>query len=85
MRLHSFSISVFCILFSSATLADTLLIATAAGYRKPMNEVYAAFKDKTGIQVESAFGNMKQIEAQAKQNPDIQFLVGDWFFIEKWA
>lgn len=83
MKLRSISLGILVCFASTLTQAESLLVATAAGYRKPMTEVYTAFKDKTGITVESAFGNMKQIEAQAKQNPDIQFLVGDWFFIEK--
>ncbi|WP_298051007.1 molybdate ABC transporter substrate-binding protein [uncultured Paenalcaligenes sp.] len=76
------ALSLFATLFLSPAFAADITVATAAGYRKPLNEVYGAFTEKTGINVESAFGNMKQIEAQAKQNPDIQLLVGDWFFIK---
>lgn len=70
--------SVLCV----PVLAASLTVATAAGYRKPLNDVFEAFTTSTGIKVDSAFGNIKQIEAQARQNPEIQILIGDWFFIE---
>lgn len=81
----SLKVSVIALLYTlfiaPATAAD-LTVATAAGYKKPLNEIYTAFTDATGIQIDSAFGNIKQIEAQARQNPDIQMLIGDWYFIE---
>lgn len=77
-------LAAITVLFMAPSLstAAEITVATAAGYKKPMNEVYTAFTDASGIKVESAFGNIKQIEAQAKQNPDIQMLVGDWDFIK---
>ncbi|MGP1685226.1 MAG: molybdate ABC transporter substrate-binding protein, partial [Giesbergeria sp.] len=35
-----------------------------------------------GIHAEASFGNMKQVETQAQQNPDIAFIVGDRVFLE---
>lgn len=77
-RLIALVASALCL---PAWAAD-LTVATAAGYRKPLNEVFVAFTKSTGIKIESAFGNITQIAAQARQNPDIQILIGDWFFIE---
>lgn len=80
--LRTFTLAALSTLFITPAFAADITVATAAGYRKPMNEIYTAFTDATGIKVESAFGNIKQIEAQARQNPDIQMLIGDWDFIK---
>ena len=74
---------LFCSMMLCTPLwAAELTVATAAGYRKPLTEVFNAFTESTGIQIDSAFGNIQQIKAQARQNPNIQILIGDWFFIE---
>lgn len=80
--LRTFTLATLSTLFITPAFAADITVATAAGYRKPMNEIYTAFTDATGIKVESAFGNIKQIEAQARQNSDIQMLIGDWDFIK---
>lgn len=73
---------LFCsIVLSTPLWAAELTVATAAGYRKPLTEVFNAFTESTGIQIDSAFGNIQQIKAQARQNPNIQILIGDWFLL----
>lgn len=62
--------------------ADSLLIASAAGYRKPLMALIQQFSTTHDIKVEASFGHMKQIETQARQNPDIALLVGDRAFLE---
>ncbi|MDO4968917.1 MAG: molybdate ABC transporter substrate-binding protein [Comamonadaceae bacterium] len=64
-----------------AMAGDGLLIAAGAGYRKPVLELVQAFTEATGIKAEASFGNMKQIEMQARQNPDISVLIGDKAFL----
>lgn len=81
-KLRMFTLAALSTLLITPTFAADITVATAAGYRKPMNEIYTAFTEATGIGIESAFGNIKQIEAQARQNPDIQMLIGDWDFIK---
>ncbi|WP_370678812.1 molybdate ABC transporter substrate-binding protein [Comamonas sp. GB3 AK4-5] len=70
----AFSLSVWA--------SDSLLIAAGAGYRKPVLELLQAFTSATGFKAEASFGNMKQVEVQAKQNTDIQLLIGDRAFLE---
>src|SRR5256885_17127692 len=53
-----------------------------AGYRKPVLELLQAFSQATDIRAEASFGNMKQIETQARQNPEIAVLIGDRAFVE---
>lgn len=74
-----------CAAFALATPAlagEGLLIAAGAGYRKPVLELLQTFTSTTGIKAEASFGNMKQVEVQARQNPDIDFLIGDKTFLE---
>ena len=56
-------------------------IASAAGYKKPMMEVIAAF-EKRGHKVEALFGNMQQVITQAK-NGKIDMIIGDKAFLDK--
>ncbi len=57
--------------------ADKVLVAAMGGYRKPVLELVAAFRKETGLEAEAAFGHLKQIETQARQNPEVAFLIGD--------
>lgn len=65
-----------------AMAADGVLVAAGAGYRKPVLELLQAFTSTTGIKAEASFGNMKQVQVQAQQNPDISVLIGDRAFLE---
>src|SRR5690606_33105607 len=67
---------------STTAQASDLLIATGAGYRKPVTELMEAFNKETGLTVESSFGNMQQVRTQSEQNPDIAAIIGDRFFLE---
>lgn len=70
------------LLAANAWAADTLLVAAGAGYRKPVMELLEDFSKSSGIRTEASFGNMKQVETQARQNPDIALLIGDRAFLE---
>ncbi len=66
----------------SAQAQQGLLLAGGAGYRKPVLELVELFARDSGIRAEASFGNMKQAETQARQNPDIALVVGDEAFLE---
>lgn len=72
--------------FLKGTLAraaeDTVLVAAMGGYRKPVLELVEAFRKESGIEVQAAFGHVKQIEIQARQNPEVAFVVGDRSLLE---
>lgn len=70
------------LVLTPAMAADSVLIAAGAGYRKPVMELLQAFSQSTGIKAEASFGNMKQVEIQARQNPQISLLIGDKAFLE---
>lgn len=67
---------------SPAKAADTVLIAAMGGYRKPVLELVEAFRKETGLEAQAAFGHIKQIETQARQNPEVAFLIGDKNLLE---
>ncbi len=76
-------LSAACLLAAtSPTQAADLLLATGAGYRKPVIELMQAFQQETGLTAESSFGNMQQVRAQTEQNPEIVAIIGDRFFLE---
>jgi molybdate transport system substrate-binding protein len=82
-KYKSWGLALLAVVFSAgAVAADTLLLAGGAGYRKPVLELLENFSQASGIHAEASFGNMKQVEAQAQQNPDIAFIVGDKVFLE---
>lgn len=70
------------LLAANTWAADTLLIAAGAGYRRPVTQLLEEFTKASGIKAEASFGNMKQVETQAQQNPDIALLIGDRAFLE---
>lgn len=70
------------LVLTPAMAADGVLIAAGAGYRKPVLELLQTFSQSTGIKAEASFGNMKQVEIQARQNPEINLLIGDKAFLE---
>ncbi|MGC4079410.1 MAG: hypothetical protein QM702_20690 [Rubrivivax sp.] len=59
-----------------------MLVAAMGGYRKPVLELVEAFRKETGTGGQAAFGHIKQIETQARQNPDVAFLIGDRNLLE---
>lgn len=66
-----------------ATLAaEPLAIAAGAGYKRPVVELAQAFERQAGIQVESFFGNMGQVMAQAVQSERVALVFGDQAFLD---
>lgn len=65
----------------AAQARQGLLLAGGAGYRKPVLELVELFARESGIRAETSFGNMRQAETQARQNPDVALVVGDEAFL----
>lgn len=65
-----------------AKAADPVLVAAMGGYRKPVLELVQAFRKETGFEAQAAFGHIKQIETQARQNPEVALLIGDKALLE---
>ncbi|MDM7457096.1 MAG: molybdate ABC transporter substrate-binding protein [Tepidimonas sp.] len=69
-------------LCANALAAESLMVAAAAGYRKPLLELFERFRADTGIQVEGVFGNMQQVMSQTRENSQIVLVIGDRMFLE---
>jgi len=86
IRLASAALVAASTLLASIAQAQTtdasLLVAAGAGYRRPVTQLLEGFSQASGIRAEGSFGNMKQVQAQAQQNPDIVVLIGDRVFLE---
>ncbi len=76
-------ISVVCLLLIAATqlMAQELMIAAGAGYKRPVTEVVAAFEKSSGIKVDAVFGNIQMVASQAKQTGEISCIIGDKKFL----
>jgi len=84
-RIVSVGLAVFALLLPVAhaqNADDGLLVAAGAGYRRPVTQLLEGFTQASGIRAEGSFGNMRQIEAQVRQNPDIAVMIGDRVFLE---
>ncbi len=71
------------VLFVGASLvsAQTLMIASAGGYKKPVMEAMKSFEKATGIKTDAAFGNIQMVSSQAKQTGEISCIIGDRKFL----
>lgn len=65
----------------AAHAADTIKIAAAAGYKKPLLEVIRHYRKAHGHSVDAVFGNMKQVCTQSK-HAEIALLIGDRGYLE---
>lgn len=63
-------------------LAENLLVASGAGYKKLVTDLAGAFEKQSGIKPELSFGNMGQVTTQAKAGGVIDVLVGEKGFLE---
>ncbi|MDD3080402.1 MAG: molybdate ABC transporter substrate-binding protein [Paludibacter sp.] len=63
--------------------AQKLVIASGAGYKKPVTEIINAFKGETGMQVDAIFGNLQMVATQAKESGEVACVIGDKKFLEK--
>lgn len=65
----------------SLVSAETLMISSAAGYKKPVTEAMKSFEKTTGIKTDAAFGNIQMAASQAKQTGEISCIIGDRKFL----
>lgn len=79
---HIGFIILLCFGITSHSQAITLTIAAGAGYKRPINELTQAFERDSGIQVNTLYGNMGQVLAQATQADKIAVVFGDRSFLE---
>lgn len=78
-RIFNRSLLAFCLLsISSLVCADTTLVAVAANFTKPMNEIAAAFEKSTGHTAQLSFGASGKFVAQFENGAPFEvFLSAD--------
>lgn len=64
-------------------LAESLLVAGGAGYKRPIAELAAAFEQKSGHKLEQIYGHMAGVIAQARQSGKVALIFGDLAYLEK--
>ncbi|MCL5123615.1 MAG: molybdate ABC transporter substrate-binding protein [Deltaproteobacteria bacterium] len=79
-----FLITVVIILnfFVSGALADSLVIAAGAGYKRMLEEVIRVYENKTGAKVDQIFGHMGQVLIQAKASGIVSLILGEYDFLK---
>ena len=75
-------ILLLLLVFGINLQANSLQIVSAAGYKKPMIEVIAAFEQKHNIKVEAMYGNMVQVTTQANHG-NAELIIGDRGYLEQ--
>ena len=80
--LHFLMILILFFLISTVQAQDVLTVAVGAGYKRVAERLASAFTAKTGVQVQTVFGNMGQVTAQAKESGEFDFIIGDKAFLD---
>ncbi|RAX52446.1 molybdate ABC transporter substrate-binding protein [Helicobacter sp. 16-1353] len=73
--------ALICAFFGFANAE--ILVASGAGYKKPLEEVVKIYEKQSGKKVNRIYGNLAQIIEQAKQSGKIDAIFGDEKFIAK--
>lgn len=75
---------LFGLITFSQALADELLVGAAAGYKKPLESLFADFSSqRSDIKVKRFYGNVTQVLKQAEADGRVDLVVGDEKFINK--
>ena len=75
---------VFFVLNTTIGLqAKKLVIASGAGYKKPVSEIIKSFEKENNIQVDAIYGNLQMVANQAKQSGEVACIIGDKKFLAK--
>jgi len=74
---------LFITMTISCLFSSEIYIASAAGYKRPINELAKLFEHEKNIKINPMFGNMQQISEQIKNSDKISIFFGDEDFINK--
>ena len=74
---------VFSMMLFMNSYGKNLMLVSAAGYKKPIQEISSFFEKEKGIKVDLMFGNMSQVINYVKNTDDIKLVVGDDKFLDK--
>ncbi len=75
-------IPLLLLLCQSLALAETLTLASGAGYKRPVAEIIQAYESAGGSKIDQIYGNMGQVMMQAKASGNVAFVVGEEAFLK---
>ncbi|SIO27898.1 molybdate ABC transporter substrate-binding protein [Halodesulfovibrio marinisediminis] len=81
-RITTLSVFLFVVTVTTGW-ADTVVLASGAGYKKMVNALASAYTQKTGHSVDLIFGNMARVTTLAKQGDSVGLVLGDVCFLKK--
>lgn len=67
---------------SQALAADTLTLASGAGYKPVVEELAKVFEKESGITVERLYGNMGQIMGMIRESGKVDLVAGDKRYLD---
>ncbi len=78
------ALAVFIFLTGATVLsARPVMVASVAGYKKPVTEIMNLFEKKSGIKTNGLFGNHRMVVEQAKQSGEVNLVVADRKILEE--
>jgi molybdate transport system substrate-binding protein len=81
---RSFVIAVLIIaVLATAAAAESLVLASGAGYKKMVNALNDAYTQKTGQTLDLIYGNMGRVTTLAKESGKVDIVLGDENFLVK--
>ncbi|MBG0789893.1 MAG: molybdate ABC transporter substrate-binding protein [Desulfovibrionaceae bacterium] len=66
-----------------AAQAEDLVLASGAGYKKMVNALSEAYRQKTGNSINLIYGNMARVTTLARQSGEVGLVLGDETFLTK--
>ncbi len=77
-----FFITFFPVFGEGSQESGEILIASGAGYKKPVLQICETFMKESPVRVDSLFGNMQTVSLQVKESGKVGLLIGDRKFLE---
>ncbi|SNR89293.1 molybdate transport system substrate-binding protein [Humidesulfovibrio mexicanus] len=74
---------LFVLCAAALVRAETLTVASGAGYKRLVTDLATAYEAKSGKKLELIFGNMGQVIAQAKASGKVSMIIGEQSFLKK--
>lgn len=73
----------FVVLMTPAAQAGDVVLAAGAGYKKMVNALNAAYKERTGNFLDLIYGNMGRVTTLARESGKVGLVLGDETFLDK--
>ncbi len=82
--MRKFALALLFVFALAATArAESVIVASGAGYKKLVTELAATYEKQSGHKLELVFGNMGQVVAQAKGSGKVRVIIGEKGFLDR--